>query len=83
MNEVQDIPGLERAVESMKLSKVLKLYIANMERMGPYTEFFDEKSHEMLDEKLRVLTELQKGTHYRDIPGFFDILEGLRSVRMG
>lgn len=83
MNEVQDMSGSERAVESMKLSEVLKLYLANIERMGPYAKFFDERSHEMLDKKLEVLTELQKGTHYRDIPGFFDILEGLRSVRMG
>lgn len=83
MSEIQDIPGSERAAESMKLSEVLKLYLANLERMGPYAKFFDERSHEMLDEKLEVLTELQKGTHYRDIPGFFDILEGLRSVRMG
>lgn len=83
MNEVQDMSGSERAVESMKLSEVLKLYLANIERMGPYAKFFDERSHEMLDEKLRVLTELQNGVHYRDIPGFFDILEGLRSVRMG
>lgn len=38
-------------------------------------QFFDFDSDQLLDEKIAVLTEMQKGTPYSDIPNFYDILE--------
>lgn len=38
-------------------------------------QFFDFDSEKMLDEKIAVLTEMQNGKSYADIPHFYDILE--------
>ena len=41
----------------------------------PMLEFFDVDSDKMLDEKIKVLTDLKNGKTIADIPNFYDILE--------
>lgn len=41
----------------------------------PMLEFFDVDSDKMLDEKIKVLTDLKNGKSISDIPNFYDILE--------
>lgn len=41
----------------------------------PMLEFFDVDSDKMLDEKIKVLTDLKNGKKIADIPNFYDILE--------
>lgn len=41
----------------------------------PMLEFFDVNSDKMLDEKIKVLTDLKNGKTIADIPNFYDILE--------
>jgi len=38
-------------------------------------EFLDVDSDKMLDEKIKILTELKNGKSIKDIPNFYDILE--------
>ncbi len=40
-----------------------------------FLRFFDFESDKMLDEKIKVLTEMRGGKSYADIPNFYDILE--------
>lgn len=41
----------------------------------PLLEFFDLDSDEMLDTKIKVLTDLANGKTISEIPEFYDILE--------
>jgi len=41
----------------------------------PMLEFLDVDSDKMLDEKIKILTELKNGKSIKDIPNFYDILE--------
>lgn len=38
-------------------------------------KFFDQESSEKLDEKIKVLTDLQEGKKPEEIPGYYSILE--------
>ena len=39
------------------------------------SQFFDDESDEMLDEKIEVLTALKEGKTIEEIPNFYDVLE--------
>lgn len=39
------------------------------------SQFFDDESDKMLDEKIEVLTALKKGKPIAEIPKFYDVLE--------
>ena len=41
----------------------------------PMLEFFNVDSDKMLDEKIKVLTDLKNGKSISEIPNFYDILE--------
>lgn len=59
-----------------KWSKVNQMVIDPKTNFPPMLmQFFDFNSDKLLDEKIAVLTEMQKGTSYSDIPNFYDILE--------
>lgn len=58
------------------------LFSKAMWKMGPYDIGYDSSSYEMLDEKIRVLSAIVDGAYYRDVPGFFDILEKMMKVRL-
>ena len=55
-----------------KKIKILELLTKTDE---PMLEFFDVNSDKMLDEKIKVLTDLKNGKTIADIPNFYDILE--------
>lgn len=59
-----------------KWSKVNQMVIDPKTNFPPMLmQFFDFNSDKLLDEKIAVLTEMQKGISYADIPNFYDILE--------
>ncbi len=58
-------------MEEKKL-KVMELFFKVYE---PLLEFFDLDSDEMLDTKIKVLTDLVNGKTISEIPEFYDILE--------
>lgn len=39
------------------------------------SQFFDDESDKMLDEKIEVLTALKEGKAIAEIPKFYDVLE--------
>ena len=39
------------------------------------SQFFDDESDKMLDEKIEVLTALKNGKSIEEIPKFYDVLE--------
>lgn len=39
------------------------------------SQFFDDESDEMLDEKIEVLTALKNGKSIDEIPNFYNVLE--------
>ncbi len=41
----------------------------------PELRFFDIDSDAMLDEKIKVLTDLREGKSIEEIPNFYDVLE--------
>lgn len=55
-----------------KKIKIMKLL---SEIYEPLLEFLDIDSDKMLDEKIKVLTELKNGKNISEIPNFYDILE--------
>lgn len=56
--------------------KVLKVLFLYNDCVDPIVrEFFDLDSEEMLDEKIRVLEELNAGTPRDEIPEYYNILE--------
>lgn len=55
--------------------KKIKIMQLLSEIYEPMLEFFDIDSDKMLDEKIKVLTELRKGKPIYEIPNFYDILE--------
>ncbi len=57
-----------------KIVKVRQLF-SEVDFPPTMTQFFDLDSDELLDEKIRVLTELKDGKQIADIPNFYDILE--------
>lgn len=58
-------------MEEKKL-KVIELFFSVYE---PLLQFFDLESNEMLDTKIKVLTDLVNGKKISEIPEFYDILE--------
>jgi len=55
--------------------KKIKIMQLLSEIYEPLLEFFDVDSDKMLDEKIKVLTDLKNGKKIADIPNFYDILE--------
>lgn len=55
--------------------KKIKIMQLLSEIYEPMLEFFDVDSDKMLDEKIKVLTDLKNGKTIADIPNFYDILE--------
>jgi hypothetical protein len=55
--------------------KKIKIMQLLSEIYEPMLEFFDVDSDKMLDEKIKVLTDLKNGKSISDIPNFYDILE--------
>jgi hypothetical protein len=55
--------------------KKIKIMQLLSEIYEPLLEFFDIDSDKMLDEKIKVLTDLKNGKKIADIPNFYDILE--------
>lgn len=55
--------------------KKIKIMQLLSEIYEPMLEFFDVDSDKMLDEKIKVLTDLKNGKKIADIPNFYDILE--------
>ena len=55
--------------------KKIKIMQLLSEIYEPLLEFFDVDSDKMLDEKIKVLTDLKNGKQIADIPNFYDILE--------
>lgn len=55
--------------------KKIKIMQLLSEIYEPMLEFFDVDSDKMLDEKIKVLTDLRNGKTIADIPNFYDILE--------
>lgn len=43
--------------------------------LGRIEQYFDLDSTELLDEKIRVLSEVIDGKHFDEIEGFYDIFE--------
>lgn len=62
--------------EQEKVKKMLKIEDLYAKVYGlPELKYFDLSSEELLDEKIEVLTQLNKGKHIKDIPKFYDVLE--------
>lgn len=55
--------------------KKIKIMQLLSEIYEPMLEFFDVDSDKMLDEKIKVLTDLKNGKSISDIPDFYDVLE--------
>ena len=58
-----------------KVSRVLKLWMQVSFDNNLVRKFFDASSEKMLDEKIRVLSELKNGKAPGEVKGFYDILE--------
>lgn len=63
-----------------KRDQVGDRFMSLMDMFGRYAKYFDIHSFKMLDEKNRVMDELEKGIPFREIPGAMDILEGMRRL---
>ena len=60
----------ETIAKHMKISELL------IDDIGiPELKFFDIDSEAMLDEKIKVLTDLREGKSIEEIPNFYDVLE--------
>ena len=60
----------ETIAKHMKISELL------IDDIGiPELKFFDIDSEAMLDEKIKVLTDLREGKSVEEIPNFYDVLE--------
>ena len=55
-------------------------FLENIDKFGMYAKYYDMDSMELLDEKYLVLQQLAAGKSRDEIPGFYDILEGLQKV---
>ena len=69
MKSIEELNARERRL----YERVLKEYGKCVEDM--VRAFFDQDSTEMLEEKLRVLKEVNEGKPVGKIDGFYDILE--------
>lgn len=57
-----------------KIMKIRMLYLKARLKVR-LLKFFDIDSDEMLDEKIKVLTDINNGKNIGEIPNFYDILE--------
>lgn len=60
-----------------KMLKVEDLYAKVIARGIPELKYFVLSSEELLDEKIEVLTQLNKGKTIEEIPNFYEVLEKL------
>lgn len=62
-------------VEQEKRIKLNNLLIEVMGDIVSIYRYFDLDSNKMIDEKIRVFTELKNGKKPKDIDGFYDVFE--------
>lgn len=48
-----------------------------------YYQYYEDGNFDNIDEKIRVLEQLEKGKAFESIPGAFDILEGYPKGKPG
>ncbi len=56
-------------------SKKVKIMELLSQVYEPLLEYLDVDSDNMLDEKIKILTDIKNGKSIQDIPNFYDILE--------
>lgn len=59
----------------MNENKKEKIFDLLMEVDDDLLRYFDIDSDKLLDEKIKVLTDLKSGKPIKDIPNYYDILE--------
>lgn len=84
--EAEGDPGAEKFLDEWIVEEkrfyASDLFSKAMWKMGLYDIGYDHASYKMLDEKIRVLSAIVDGAYYRDVPGFFDILEKMTKVKL-
>lgn len=63
-------------------TELAMMFLENIDKFGMYAKYYDMDSMELLDEKYEVLEQLAAGKSRDEIPGFYDILEGLQKVSL-
>ena len=82
-NEGEDISEkLKNTLDRLFRTELAMMFLENIDKFGIYAQYYDMESLELLDEKYQVLQQLAAGKSRYEIPGFYDILEGMQKVKM-
>ncbi|DBA35611.1 TPA_asm: hypothetical protein vir335_00055 [Classicovirus victor] len=76
-------PRVMETLNRIFRTELAMTFLKNIDKFGMYAKYYDMDSMELLDEKYEVLQQLAAGKSRDEIPGFYDILEGLQKVPMG
>ena len=76
-------PRVMETLNRIFRTELAMMFLENIDKFGMYAKYYDMDSMELLDEKYEVLEQLAAGKSRDEIPGFYDILEGLQKVPMG
>ena len=82
-NEGEDISEkLKNTLDRLFRTELAMMFLENIDKFGMYAQYYDMESLNLLDKKYLVLEQLDAGKSRYEIPGFYDILEGMQKVKM-